>query len=366
MLLNCIGLELSDAFLKVSKAISNKVTNPILEGIKISAEDNELTLSATDTDLSIEKKIKADVKVEGETVVPGKFITEFVKKLSNSDIELEVNDKNQLLIRYDGNESIIQCYNPVEYPGFKKLKTDEWFGISQKNLKSLISKTIFSVAMDDSRPILKGVLFDIDQKQVTAVALDGYRLAMVKKKVSSNIKKQIVVPTRSLNEISKLLDENDEIINIYIDSNAIMIDTSDTKIISRLLEGDFVNYKQIIPMNYETFVIVNKTQLEDALERVSLLSKIGQNNFVKLDIKEASVNLTSNSEIGNIKEKISAVLNGKDVTIAFNPRFILEALKSNTEEFVKLCLNSSSNPCVIVPTEGDEFLYLILPVRMFG
>lgn len=366
MLLNCMGLELSDAFLRVSKAISNKVTNPILEGIKISAEDNELTLSATDTDLSIEKKIKADIKVEGETVVPGKFITEFVKKLSNSDIELEVNEKNQLLIRYDGNESIIQCYNPVEYPGFKKLKTDEWFGISQKDLKSLISKTIFSVAMDDSRPILKGVLFDIDQKEINAVALDGYRLAKVKKKVSANIKKQIVIPTRSLNEISKLLEESDEIINIYIDSNAIMIDSSDTKIISRLLEGDFVNYKQIIPMNYETFVIVNKTQLEDALERVSLLSKIGQNNFVKFDIKESSLTLTSNSEIGNIKEKISAVLNGKDVTIAFNPRFILESLKANTEEFVKICLNTASNPCVIVPTEGDEFLYLILPVRMFG
>lgn len=366
MLLNCMGLELSDAFLKVSKAISNKVTNPILEGIKISAEDNELTLSATDTDLSIEKKIKADIKVEGETVVPGKFITEFVKKLSNSDIELEVNEKNQLLIRYDGNESVIQCYNPVEYPGFKKLKTDEWFGVSQKDLKSLISKTIFSVAMDDSRPILKGVLFDIDQKEINAVALDGYRLAKVKKKVSANIKKQIVVPTRSLNEISKLLEDSDEIINIYIDANAIMIDTADTKIISRLLEGDFVNYKQIIPMNYETFVIVNKTQLEDALERVSLLSKIGQNNFVKFDIKESSLNLTSNSEIGNIKEKISAVLNGKDVTIAFNPRFILESLKANSEEFVKLCLNTASNPCVIVPTEGDEFLYLILPVRMFG
>lgn len=366
MLLNCMGLELSDAFLKVSKAISNKVTNPILEGIKISAEDNELTLSATDTDLSIEKKIKADIKVEGETVVPGKFITEFVKKLSNSDIELEVNEKNQLLIRYDGNESVIQCYNPVEYPGFKKLKTDEWFGVSQKDLKSLISKTIFSVAMDDSRPILKGVLFDIDQKEINAVALDGYRLAKVKKKVSANIKKQIVIPTRSLNEISKLLEDSDEIINIYIDANAIMIDTADTKIISRLLEGDFVNYKQIIPMNYETFVIVNKNQLEDALERVSLLSKIGQNNFVKFDIKESSLNLTSNSEIGNIKEKISAVLNGKDVTIAFNPRFILESLKANSEEFVKLCLNTASNPCVIVPTEGDEFLYLILPVRMFG
>ncbi len=366
MLLNCSGLELSDAFLRVSKALSNKPTNPILEGIKISAEDNELTLSATDTDLSIEKKIKADIKVEGETVVPGKFITEFVKKLSNSEIELEVNDKNQLLLRYDGNESIIQCYNVIEYPGFKKLKTDEWFGISQKDLKALISKTIFSVALDDSRPILKGVLFDIDQKEISAVALDGYRLARVKKKSTANVKKQIVVPTRSLNEISKLLDDSDDIINVYIDSNAIMIDTVDTKIISRLLEGDFVNYKQIIPMNYETFVIVNKLQLEDALERVSLLSKVGQNNFVKFDIKEGAVQLTSNSEIGNIKEKISAVLNGKDVTIAFNPRFILESLKASNDEFVKLCLNTSSNPCVIVPTEGDEFLYLILPVRMFG
>ncbi len=361
-----MGLELSDAFLRVSKALSNKVTNPILEGIKISAEDDELTLSATDTDLSIEKKIKAEVKVEGETVVPGKFITEFVKKLSNSDIELEVNEKNQLFIRYDGNESIIQCYNPVEYPGFRKIKTDEWVGISQKDLRTLISKTIFSVALDDSRPILKGVLFDIDQKETTAVALDGYRLARVKKKVSANIKKQIVVPTRSLNEISKLLDDTDDVINIYIDSNAIMIDNNDTKIISRLLEGDFVNYKQIIPMNYETYVIVNKVQLEDALERVSLLSKVGQNNFVKFDIKENSLVLTSNSEIGNIKEKISASLNGKDVVIAFNPRFLLESLKAQTDEFVKLCLNTSSNPCVIVPTEGEEFLYLILPVRMFG
>ncbi len=366
MLLNCVGLELSEAFLRVSKAIPNKITNPILEGIKLSAEDDTLTLSATDTDLSIEKKIKADVKIEGETVVPGKFITEFVKKLSSSDIELEVNERNQLLIRYDGNESVIQCYNPVEYPGFKKIKTDEWFGISQKDFKALINKTIFSVAIDDSRPILKGVLLDINQKEVTAVALDGYRLAQVNKKASSNVKKSIVVPTRSLNEISKLLDDTDEIINVYIDNNAIMIDTFDTKIISRLLEGDFVNYKQIIPMNHETYVIVNKVQLEDALERVSLLSKVGQNNFVKFDIKENSLILTSNSEIGNIKEKISAVLNGKDVSIAFNPRFILEALKVNSDEFVKLCLNTPSNPCVIVPTEGDEFLYLILPVRMFG
>lgn len=364
MLVVCQGLDLSEAFLRVSKAISNKITNPILEGIKISAEDNILTLSATDTELSIEKKIKADVKIEGETVVPGKFITEFVKKLVNCEIELEVNDKNQLLIRYEGNESVIQCYNPTEYPGFKKIKTDNYFGITQKDFKNLVSKVIFSVALDDSRPVLKGVLFDIENNNIVSVALDGYRLAKVRKNITSNLVKSIVVPQRSLNEVSKMLDDSDEIINVYIDNNAIMIDNGDTKIISRLLEGDFINYKQIIPANYETFSIVNKNQLEDTLERVSLLTRVGQNNFVKFDINENNMNLTSNSEIGNIKENVNATTTGKDVTIAFNPRFLLEALRVNSNEFVKICFNKSTNPCVIVPTEGDEFLYLILPVRM--
>ncbi len=364
MLVNCHGIELAEGFARVSKAISNKVTNPILEGIKITAEDNVLTLSATDTELSIEKKIKADVKVEGEMVVPGKFITEFVRKLSNSEIEMELNEKNQLFLRYDGNESIIQCFNAEEYPGFKKIKTDEFFGITQKDLKTIISKVIFSVAVDDSRPVLKGVLFDIDKKNITSVALDGYRLAKVEKPITSNITKSIVVPQRSLNELSKMLEDSDEIVNIYIEENSIMIDNGDTKIISRLLEGDYINYKQIIPVNFDTYVIVNKNQLEEALERVSLLTRIGQNNFVKFEVCENSLNLFSNSEIGNIKENITSNTVGQDVSIAFNPRYIIESLRVNSNEFVKICFSKSTNPGVIVPTENNEFLYLILPVRM--
>lgn len=363
MLVVCQGLELSDAFLRVSKAISNKITNPILEGIKLVAEDGTLTMSATDTELSIEKKIKADIKIEGETVVPGRFITEFVKKLTNSLIELELNERNQLIIRYEDSESVIQCYNPVEYPGFKKIQTTEYFGITKKDFKSMVNKCIFAVATDDSRPILKGVLFDIDNKVLNAVALDGYRLARIKKPVMSNIKKSIVVPARSLNEISRLIDENDEVINIYIDEYTMMIDLGDTKVTSRLLEGDYMNYKQIIPVNYETFVILNKDQFVEALERATLLLRSAQNNFVKLDIKENNICLTSNSELGNVKENIPATVAGKDLLISFNPRYFLESLRVNANEFVKVCFNEASNPCVIVPTEDDEFLYLILPVR---
>ena len=366
MIVVCQGLELSDSLLKVSKAISNKITNPILEGIKLIAEDGTLTMSATDTELSIEKKIKAEVKVEGETVVPGRFITEFVKKLTNSEIELELNDKNQLIIRYEDSESMIQCYNPIEYPGFKKVQTAEFFGISKKDFKTSVSKSIFSVAIDDSRPILKGVLFDINGKELNVVALDGYRLARVKKHITSNIKKSIVVPSRSLSELSKLIDDSDEIINVYIDEFTIMVDLGDTKVTSRLLEGDYINYKQIIPVNYETFVIVNKEQFEQALERATLLSKTSSNNFVKFDIRENNLCITSNSELGNIKENIPVTVSGKDLVISFNPRYFLESLRVNANEFVKICFNKSSTPCVIVPTEEDEFLYLILPVRVIG
>ena len=366
MLVSCQGLELSEAFLRVSKAISNKTVNPILEGIKIIAEEDTLTMSATDTELSIEKKIKADVKAEGETVVPGRFITEFVKKLTNTQIELEVNEKNQMIIRYEDSESMIQCYNPVEYPGFKRIESDEYFGISQKDFKTCVNKTIFSVALDDSRPILKGVLFDINNNELNVVALDGYRLARVKKTINSHMVKSIVVPSRSLNELSKLIEDSDDIINIYIDKYTIMVDLGDTKVTSRLLEGDYINYKQIIPVNYETFVIVNKEQFEQALERATLLSKTSNNNFVKFDIKENNLCITSNSELGNIKENIPVSVSGKDLIISFNPRYFLESLRVNTNEFVKICFNSPSTPCVIVPTEEDEFLYLILPVRVIG
>ena len=362
----CDGLDLSDAVLKVSKAISSKTTNPILEGIKLVAEEDKLILSATDLDLSIEKKINADVKIEGETVVPGKFFTEFIKKLSNEKIELELNDKNQLKIKYIDSESYIQCFVTDEYPSFNNIVSNDKFSITQNNLRNLINKSIFSVAVDDSRPILKGALIEINNETVKAVALDGYRLAMVTEPlISSNINGGVIVPARSLGEISKLLDGSDEVVELYVDNKYIMVDLGNTKIISRILEGEFLNYKQIIATSFGTEVVINKTQITDALERASLLSKVGQNNLVKFDIKENNLLLTSNSEIGNIKENINISMNGKDIFIAFNARYFMEALRTTSDEFIKIKFNSASEPCVVVPAgDEQEYLYLILPVRI--
>ena len=363
----CDGLDLSEAVLRVSRAISYKTTNPILEGIKIVADNDYIIVSATDLDLAIEKKIKAEVKVEGETVVPGKFFAEFVRKLTKEKIELSLNDKNQLKIKYTDSEGTVQCYNPLEYPSFNKIDSNDYFAITENDLKNVINKTIFAVAVDDSRPILKGCLLEINRDEIVSVALDGYRLAMCNYPIKmTNIIASVIVPARSLSEISKLLGDTDDIINIYIQKNYLMVDLNDTKIITKLLDGDFLNYKQIIPQAFETSIVINKRQFEDALDRASLLSKVGQNNLVKFEIKEKNLLITSNSELGNINENVNISFKGKDLKIAFNARYFTECARNINDEFIEISFNNPTSPCTINPLNSKAFTFLILPVRMIN
>ena len=363
----CDGADLSDAVLKVSKGTSNKTTNPILEGIKVVAEEDFVTLSATDLELSIEKTIRGMVQIEGEMVVPGKFFCEYIKKLNNEQIELNVDEKNMLSIKYTDSVGKIQCLNAVEFPQIKQVEDSSYFEMKEKDLKSLIAKSIYAVATEDVRPILKGVKLEITKEQITAVALDGYRLAVVKKPVvSTNAEFSCIVPARSLNEISKLIGDEDKTIKVNVGRNFLMVDIDNTKITTRLLEGDFINYNQIIPTDFNTNVVLNKDQLLDALERASLLSRVDRNNLVKFEISDKVMVLSSKSEIGDIKENITISLKGNDLTIAFNARYFTEALRAITDEFLQLKFTSNVSPCIITSNDSDEFLYLILPVRIMS
>ncbi len=365
MKLVCDGLDLSDALLKVSKGTSSKSTTPILEGIKLTAEEDHLTLSATDLELSIEKTIKADVKIEGETVVPGKLFSEYIKKLNNEQIELTLDDHNILTINYTDSVGKIQCFDATEFPQIKQLDYAESFIMPSRDLKALISKSLFAVAVEDSRPILKGCKLEIENNEIHAVALDGYRIAVVKKQISRTTANfSVIVPARSLNEIGKLLDDTEDNVQVFVQKNHLMVNLDNTKVTTRLLDGDFVNYRQIIPNNFTTTVILNKAQLEDALERASLLSRVDKNNLVRFDITEKLMVLSSRSDIGDIKENITIALKGNDLSIAFNARYFTEALRVTTDEFLKLSFKSSIAPCIITSNDTDEFLYLIAPVRI--
>ncbi len=365
MKFRCDGLELSESIMVVSKAIGNRTTSQILEGIKMVCEDDKLVLTATDLEISIEKTIRAEVTSSGETVVPGRLFGEYIKKLTNEQIECELNEKNQLKISYTDSEGTLQCMEISEFPKLKEIEKVNYFEIEKENFKTLINDVFYAVAQDDSRPILKGILLETNASANTirAVAVDGCRLSIANKPLTmSTADFKIIVPGKNLNEIARMMD-NEGTIKVYIHSNNIMVDFGDTIIINRLIDGQFINYRQIVPKDFSTTITINKEQLEDAIDRASVLSKIDKNNLVKFDIKEKNLMLTSNSEIGNTKENITVGVKGNDLVISFNSKYFSDCLRVIDNPYVKINFNSPIMPCVITPCEGNDFEFLILPVK---
>ena len=358
------GHELSEAVSKVVKAVSSKTTNPILEGIKLSVVGDELTLTATDTEISIEKTIISSTFTEGETVVPGKTFSEFIKKLENEDeIEFTLTE-NELKINYGSSEGFIQVLNIEEFPIINKDIKEKFFTIKQKDLKELISKSSFACSQDEARPLLKGCLLEIENDEISSVALDGFRLAIYRKKVIEKSEDfKIIVNSRTLNEIVRLLEKDEEVVTIIVQKNVLMCEVDGTVLTSRLLEGDYIDYKNIIKDEYLSLVKVNKQQFLTAIDRASTLNS-DIKKIVKFDIKENYMTVSSSSEVGKINENVLINLEGKDLQIAFNSKFITDCVKVIDDEFINLYFNTKINPCVIKPYSGNDYLYLILPLRI--
>ncbi len=364
MKLICDGLDLSDAVLKVSKALSVKSTNPILEGIKITARGDRLTLLATDTELTIEKTIKADVLMEGETVVVGKYFVDFAKKLEKEQVELCRLYDGGLQIKYSDSESELQVFPVENYPKFEKDENGAYFEISQAEFKKVVERTVFACSTDDSRPILKGVLFEIEDNLLTGVALDGFRMAVIKKEIKASQNMKVVIPARALNEIMRLLDKDDQIIKVILQKNTLLVEVENTVLFSRLIEGEFVKYNHIIPQSFTNTVTVNKQALLNSIERASIVVRTDRYNVVKFDIKEEGMTVSAKSEVGNVNENVPVNITGKDISIAFNGKYLADYLKITNEDFIILNLNTPIDPCIITSVGSEGFLYLLLPVRI--
>ncbi len=362
----CNCAELSDALQKVVKALPIKRNNPILECVKLKASDETLTLFATDLELAIEKKINAQVLIEGEILVPGKLFADYVKKIEDDEIELDGTAEGKLNLKYRKNSFNMNCYNADEYPLFKDVEKENSFIILKKDLKELINKVIFNVAVDDGRPSLRGVCLNISQNQIDGVASDGYRLALCSMPIQNNgIIDKIVVPAKSMGELSRLIDDEDETMTVYIDASYIMVDLYHTKIISRLIAEDYINYEKIIPTNFTTEVTVDKKEFEGCIDRISIINRSEKKAYVKMEIKEENIFLNARSEEGDANENVDIALKGKDLTIGFNSKYIMDCMKAINEPFITLNFTSSTAPGII-KTEGSNWLYLILPLRVIG
>lgn len=359
------GIDLSSAVNKVVKAVSQKSPNQLLEGIKLSVKGDSLILTATDMEIAIEKTIVAETYQEGDVVVPGRLFADFVKKLEGEeDIELFVGDDGRLKITYSASEGYIQALSASGYPIIKKDINQNSFVINQKYFKDVIQRTSFACSQDDSRPILKGCLLEVNADTLTCVALDGFRLAVCKKNIRQSTGTfKAIVPSRALVEITRLLEKDEDYVTVIVQDNSLMISVDNTIFLTRLLEGEYIDYKRIIPDDFITVFRVNRELLYSSIERASIVAKV-MKNIVKFDIHENYVDVSSDSEMGNVKENLIINLEGKDLTIAFNSRYLIDCLRCINDEFINFNLNSPISPCVIKPYSDDEYLYLILPVRM--
>ncbi len=253
-----------------------------------------------------------------------------------------------------------------DFPELPNINENMIFSIPQNILKNMIKGTIFATAQDETRPILTGVLFEIKNKILNLVALDGYRLALKSENLDTDNTISAVIPGKTLNEVSKILEENDENVNITFTPNHILFSIKDTKIISRLLEGEFIKYNSIIPEEYNLKITVKRTVLLNSIERASLMAKEGNTNLVKLDIEDETMVITSNSQLGMVREELNIILQGEPLQIAFNSKYLIDVLKIMDEDEIVMEFSSSVSPCIMKNKNINNCTYLVLPVRLLN
>jgi len=368
MKFTCSQQSLSKALNTVSKAVTTRTTIPILKGILLkTSSDGTLTLSASDLDLSIEKKIDVNVEEEGSVVVLSKLFSDIIRKLPNEQILIEEKENNTIMIKTNSSEFTIVGLPADEFPNINEIENrSDMLSFDKEIFKDMVKKTSFAASIDEAKGIIVGVLMEIEPDVVNMVALDGFRMAVAREQMKSAESKKIIISAKIINEVNKIVSETEPEgdINIMLSEKKAIILVDNTKVIIRLMEGDFINYKAIIPTVNKTKVEIGRSILLESIERASLLAKEGKNNLIKLTIKNNLMTITSKSEEGNVKEEIIMEKEGDDLEIGFNSKYVIDVLKAVDDEQVVMEFNTSTTPCLVKPMTGNSFEYLILPVRI--
>jgi len=362
----------------VMKAISSRTAIPILTGMKIEATPNGITLTGSDSDISIESFIPAEedgmVNVEqieeGSVVLQARYFPDIVRKLPESTVEIESDDHFNVTIKSGKAEFNLNGQDANEYPQLPILETDSSFEIQSDLLKNMIKQTVFAVSAMETRPILTGVNIKIENDSLHFTATDSHRLASRRiplEDINLNLS-SIVVPGKSLNELNKILDDNEERVEISVTNNQILFRTKHLHFLSRLLDGNYPETSRLIPDQSQTVLHVKTKELINTIDRASLLAREERNNVVKLTTKDNQLlQITSNSpEIGQVAEELFAQsIEGEDLKISFSSKYMLDALKVIDKDEIIIKFTGAMRPFIIQPTDDDSILQLILPVRTY-
>lgn len=362
----------------VMKAVTSRTTIPILTGIKIVANEEGVTLTGSDSDISIESFIPkeeagneiVEIKQPGSIVLQARFFSEIVKKLPTDSVEIEVHNNLQTIIRSGRSEFNLNGLDADEYPHLPQISEEHVFKIPTDLLKGLIRQTVFSVSTSETRPILTGVNWKVENNELTCIATDSHRLALRKARLEADNTENynVVIPGKSLTELSKILDDSSDAVDIVITENQVLFKAKHLLFFSRLLEGNYPDTARLIPNESKTDVVVNTKEFLHAIDRASLLAREGRNNVVKFStIEGGAVEVSSNTpEIGTVVEEIqSQSIDGEELKISFSAKYMMDALKALEGAEIQISFTGAMRPFVIRPLHDDSILQLILPVRTY-
>ena len=353
----------------VINGVASKTTMPVLEGILIQTNDKEVKLTTYDLEIGIEYIIECDVKEQGNTVVNATMFSEIIRKLPDTEITISINENNLLEIECEGSLYKLATMNPEEFPELPKINIDNSIEIEQNLLKNMIRKTIFAVSNEENRPIFTGCLFEVENNKLNVVAVDGFRLALRSIYLQTKVNDfKAVIPGKTLSEINKILQDSFEHIKIGISKNQALFEMENCKVVTRILDGEFLNYKSVIPNSWETRIKVNKSNLQNSFERISLISASSiekeKKYPVKVSIDIGKMTISCTNQTGEAKEELYVSTEGKNIEAGFNPKYFLDSLKAIDDEEVFVEFGTSISPCLVKSVENNDYVYMILPIRL--
>lgn len=350
----------------VLKAVPSKTTMSILECILIDATAGEIKLTANDMELGIETKVEGEILEKGKIALDAKLFSEIIRKLPSgeSTVSIVSDDRFNTTIECENSVFNIQGKDGEEFSYLPYIERDQYICLSQFTLKEVIRQTIFSISPNDSNKMMTGELFEVTGNELKVVSLDGHRMSIRKITLKDNYNDiKVIVPGKTLNEISKILNgDNESEILIFFGTNHILFEFDNTIVVSRLIEGEYFRINQMLSNDYETKVVVNKREFLDSIDRASILIRENDKKPIIINILDNAMELKLNSSFGSMNAEVMIHKTGKDIMIGFNPKFLIDALRIIDDEEVTLYLMNPKSPCFIKDDE-ERYIYLILPVN---
>jgi DNA polymerase-3 subunit beta len=365
MKFTCSKDNFSEGIRIVLKAVTGKSTIPTLDCIAIETKEDKISLTTNNMELGINTLVESHIIEEGSILVNAKIISDIVSKLPEDEVEFDADSEQNILLKCEKSKFNISGMSSEEFTFLPEMQKSNQIEISQFSLKEIIRQTIFSVSTNENNRILTGELFEIKDNYLCVTSLDLYRVAVRRVMLDKEYDPiKVVIPGKTLNEISKILNGNsDDMLTIYFSSNHILFEFDDTIVLSRLIEGNYYDINRMISNDYETKITINKAELFGSIDRAILLLREKDKKPVVMNIKENIVTMEMKTLLGSMDESFEIEKEGEDIVFAFNPKFLIDILRVIDDEDITLYMTNSKAPCYIRDYE-NAYLYMILPVNI--